>query len=89
MELKNPKVIETGFRFLVVEVGKLDESSQKVQTFSYEISKFWGYNQHGRVREHGAPFSSVTQLYPTLRDPMNCSTPDLPVHHQLLESSFS
>ena len=30
-------------------------------------------------------FSSVTQSYPTLCDPMNCSTPGLPVHHQLLE----
>ena len=30
-------------------------------------------------------FSSVTQLCPTLCDPMNCSTPGLTVHHQLLE----
>ena len=27
-------------------------------------------------------FSSVTQLCPTLCDPMNHSTPGLPVHHQ-------
>ena len=32
-------------------------------------------------------FSSVTQLCLTLCDPMNCSTPGLPVHHQLLEST--
>ena len=30
-------------------------------------------------------FSSVTQLCPTLCNPMNRSTPGLPVHHQLLE----
>ena len=30
-------------------------------------------------------FSSVTQLGPTLCDPMNHSRPGLPVHHQLLE----
>ena len=30
-------------------------------------------------------FSSVTQSCPTLCDPMNCSMPGLPVHHQLLE----
>ena len=30
-------------------------------------------------------FSSVTQLCPTLCDPMNCSTPGLPVHHKLPE----
>jgi len=29
--------------------------------------------------------SSVTQSYPTLCDPMNRSSPGLPVHHQLLE----
>ena len=30
-------------------------------------------------------FSSVTQSCPTLCDPMNRSTPGLPVHHQLLD----
>ena len=30
-------------------------------------------------------FSSVTQLRLTLCDPMDCSMPGLPVHHQLLE----
>ena len=35
---------------------------------------------HGKLQ-----FSSVTQSCPTLCDPMNCSTPGLPVHHQLLE----
>ena len=32
-------------------------------------------------------FSSVAQSCPTLCDPMNYSTPGLPVHHQLLEST--
>ena len=30
-------------------------------------------------------FSSVAQSCPTLCDPMNCSTPGLPVHHHLPE----
>ena len=30
-------------------------------------------------------FSSVIQSCPTLCDPVNCSTPGLPVHHQLPE----
>ena len=30
-------------------------------------------------------FSSVAQLCPTFCDPMDCSTPGLPVHQQLLE----
>ena len=32
-------------------------------------------------------FSSVAQSCPTLCNPMNRSTPGLPVHHQLLEST--
>ena len=32
-------------------------------------------------------FSSVSQLCLTLCDPMDCSMPGLPVHHQLLEST--
>ena len=32
-----------------------------------------------------ASVSSVSQPCPTLCDPMNCSTPGLPVHHQLPE----
>ena len=35
---------------------------------------------HAKVR-----FSSVAQSCLTLCEPMNCSTPDLPVHHQLPE----
>ena len=30
-------------------------------------------------------FSSVAQSCPILCDPMDCSTPGLPVHHQILE----
>ena len=33
--------------------------------------------------------SVVAQSCPTLCDPMNCSTPGLPVHHQLLEFTQS
>ena len=32
-------------------------------------------------------FSSVTQSCPAFCDPMNCSTPGFPIHHQLLEST--
>ena len=32
--------------------------------------------------------SSVAQSFRTLCDPMNCSTPGLPVHHELLEFRF-
>ena len=38
-----------------------------------------------RVSVTSVQFSSLTQSCPTLCNPMNCSTPGLPVHHQLPE----
>ena len=38
-----------------------------------------------KTHVHLVQFSSVAQLCPTLCDPMNHSTPGLPVHHQLPE----
>ena len=35
--------------------------------------------------QYSVQFSSVAQSCPTLCNPMNCSTPGLPVHHQLPE----
>ena len=43
-------------------------------------STFWG-----RLWFSSVQFSSVAQSCPTLCDSMNCSTPGLPVHHQLSE----
>ena len=37
-------------------------------------------------QELSVQFSSVSQSCPTLCHPMNCSTPGLPVHHQLQSS---
>ena len=39
------------------------------------------------VNHVSVQFSSVAQSCPTFCDPMKCSTPGLPVHHQLLEST--
>ena len=39
---------------------------------------------HTHTHKHNIQFSSVTQSCPTLCDPINCSMPGLPVHHQLL-----
>ena len=36
-------------------------------------------------RLESVQLSSVTQSYPSLCNPMDCSTPRLPVHHQLPE----
>ena len=39
------------------------------------------------IRKVSVHFSSVAQSCPTLGDPINCSIPGLPVHHQLPEST--
>ena len=41
--------------------------------------------EHGNRSSYIAQFSSVAQSRLTLWDPMDCSTPGLPVHHQLPE----
>ena len=46
----------------------------------YEFQKGWIWDSEVPIQ-----FSSVTQSYLTLCDPMNRSTPGLPVHHQLPE----
>ena len=45
------------------------------------IRKLW----YIYTMEYSVQFSSVAQSCLTLCDPMNCSTPGLPVHHQLPE----
>ena len=44
-----------------------------------------GILQLASLETLSSSFSSVAQSCPTLCDPMNCSTPGLPVHHQLPE----
>ena len=55
--------------------GDQYEGSSENKTRPIIWSNYWASVQ----------FSSVAQSCPTLCDPMNCSTPGLPVHHQLPE----
>ena len=47
------------------------------------VAKERGKDNRACGRQNSQLFSSLTQSCPTLWDPMNCSTPGLPVHHQL------
>ena len=59
----------------------------------YEYFAIWKYVYKAMLSEKKTKnrmyilvqFSSVTQSCPTLCKPMDCSTPGLPVHHQLPE----
>ena len=46
-------------------------------------------NSMERMEISSVQFSSVAQSCPTLCDPMDCSTPGLPVHHLILELTQS
>ena len=50
--------------------------------FTVSNSKAYLANQ---TRDSSVQFSSVAQSCPTLCNPMNCSMPGLPIHHQLQE----
>ena len=47
--------------------------------------RFWFSKFEKRLRNLSVQFSSVTQSCLTLCDPMDCSMPGFPVHHQILE----
>ena len=59
-----------------------DWANHTSSSSSWWLFDYWGYRVYFLVQ-----FSSVTQLCLSLWDPMNCSTPGLPVHHQLPEST--
>ena len=46
-------------------------------------------NIDSKLSDISLQFSSVAQLCPTLCDPMDCSIPGFPVHHQLPEPTQS
>ena len=59
-----------------------------VFTISMYLNNISWLSIHQLVHQGGLSaiqFSSVTQSCPTLCNPMNCSTPGYPVHHQLPE----
>ena len=69
-------------RYLYIHVhSSIIHNSQNVK-----VSIDWWMNKEYVVYTFNRTFSSVQSLSRVwLCDPMNCSTPGLPVHHQLLE----
>ena len=61
-----------------------DVNGPMVIQFTSRMKMFMGFYRSLSVFSW-VQFSSVVQSCPTLSDPTNCSTPGLPVHHQLPE----
>ena len=55
------------------------------KTKQKQIFNYWSYMVSKHLCISSVQFSSIAQSCSTLCDPMNCSMPGLPVHHQLLE----
>ena len=73
-------------------------SSPKPELYSRLLTSVWNSYQDNALNfmssrimallsNFSAQFSSVAQSCPTLCNPMDCSMPGFPVHHQLLEFS--
>ena len=70
-----------------VEFGAGGESWYSNMKTSTLATNGGNKNRFGFLK-NSVQFSSVTQSCPTFCDPMNCSMPGLPVHHQLLGSTY-
>ena len=75
------KTMETVTDFILGEAPK----SLKMVTAAMNLKDTCSYGR--KAMTNLVQFSSVTQLCPTLCDPMKRITPGLPVHHQLPEST--
>ena len=69
------------FFVCVLVIAFWPHSSLLKQNLNGKVAIYWLVNSQCL----SVQFSSVAQLCLTLCDPMNCSMPGLPVHHQLLE----
>ena len=66
-------------------ISKEHQSQRKWIPVSQRWDNFKHKHKTNIKKEWFMQFSSVAQSSPTLCDPMDCSTPGLPVHHQLPE----
>ena len=81
------KEIVTNSSILAWEVPAAEELHGLQSMGSQRVGHNLATKQYAQVLKF-IQFSSVAQSCPTLCDPMNRSTPDLPVHHQLPEFTW-
>ena len=81
------KETATHSSMLAWRIPRTEEPGRLQSMGSQRVRRNWAtFTYHCRnIIQHSVQFSSVTQSCPTLCDPMNHSTPGLPVHHKLPE----
>ena len=68
----------------ITQVQKIPSYHYPCISAQFSVPKVHSSHPHG-TSSLLVQFSSITQLCLTLCNPMDCSTPGFPVHHQLLE----
>ena len=75
--------VATHFSILAWEIPRTEEPELYSQWGCKELDATERLNNHLYEEVQSIQFSSVAQSCLTLCDPMDCSIPGLPVHHQL------
>ena len=65
----------------------MEERNHYLEDVNLEINRTKHQYRKGKEESKRHQFSSVAQSCPTLCDPMDCSMPDFPAHHQLPETT--
>ena len=65
--------------------GNLKNSCSKSFVWTSPRAQYVKFESRKGLKRYSVQFSSVAQSCPTLCDPMDCSTPSFPDHHQLPE----
>ena len=68
---------------MILQAGQQMRYKHKEQNFELSGRRRWDYLRENSIETY--TFSSLVQSCPTLCNPMDCSMPGLPVHHQLPE----
>ena len=65
----------------------MEERNHYLEDVNLEINRTKHQYRKGKEESKRHQFRSVAQSCPTLCDPMDCSMPDFPAHHQLPETT--
>ena len=77
--------INSSFLFVTLPVYFYIHHKHTIQCYNFCFTQLSLEQLKYKKNELSIQFSSVSQLRPTFCDLMDCSTPGLPVHHQLSE----